>query len=283
MQALIKIVFLFFFSFYMSQDVLIAYNMNFRPQKESDVRINEEFYLNILSSENQSVYGSRSKVQSDSLFALIRESSGERKKELLAMLPKHETKDMVVKRVGNHMLVQYYYFNTDYYALQRKIPMEWKLLQEDGKKILGYNCRKATIDFGGRNWEAWYTLDIPYSDGPYVFSQLPGLILEIKSTDGDYRFQAIGIEKRVEQNIFIPTRPIVVKDEKQLLTLKQNYIKNPTIKARQEDMQMGTGGYAIVNGRKMSISETYNLLDKELWDWMEVHNNPIEKGDIWVK
>lgn len=283
MQAFIKICFLLFFSFYMSQDLLIAYNMNFRPKKESEERSNEEFYLNILSSENKSVYGSRSKIQSDSLFRLIRESSGERKTTLLAMLPKHETKDMIVKHIGDGLMEQYYYFNTDYYVLERNIPMVWKLQHEDGKKVLGYNCKKAIIDFGGRSWEAWYTPDIPYPDGPYVFSQLPGLILEIKSIDGDYCFQAIGIEKRVEQNFIIPKKSILVKNEKQLHVLKQNYINNPTAKERQEDMQMGTMGYAIVNGRKMDMSEAYKLLDKELWDWMKIHNNPIEKGDLWVR
>lgn len=282
-MKILKIIFLLFFSFYVGQDLLITYNMNFRPKKESEERSNEEYYLNILSSEDKSVYGSRSKIQSDSLFSLIRKSSGERKNILIGMLPKHETKDMLVKHLGNGKQVQYHYFNSDYYSLERKTPMEWKLQQEEGKKILGYHCKKATIDFGGRSWEAWYTLEIPYPDGPYVFSQLPGLILEIKSTDEDYHFQAIGIQKRVEHSINIPKNSVAVKDEKQMLLLKENYVKNPSAKARQEDMQMGMGGYATVNGQKMNVSETYRLLDEELWNWMKQNNNPIEKKDIWVR
>ena len=53
---------------------------------------------------------------------------------------------------------------------------DWQLL--DGDSIVcGYPCHKATTIFRGRIWTVWYTLDLPYSDGPWKFCGLPGLVL----------------------------------------------------------------------------------------------------------
>ena len=54
--------------------------------------------------------------------------------------------------------------------------------------------QKASCDFGGRRWEAWFTPEIPYSEGPYKFCGLPGLILNIADTDGHYVFELLSIE-----------------------------------------------------------------------------------------
>ena len=60
--------------------------------------------------------------------------------------------------------------------------------------ILGYQCVKASTNYSGRKWEAWFTMDIPVCDGPWKLQGLPGLILKAKSLDGDFIFEMIGIE-----------------------------------------------------------------------------------------
>lgn len=57
----------------------------------------------------------------------------------------------------------------------------WKLTDEQ-KTILGYNCRKAVFTDSTGTAEAWFTPELPIASGPSVFSQLPGLILEIKES-----------------------------------------------------------------------------------------------------
>lgn len=44
--------------------------------------------------------------------------------------------------------------------------MEWKINEDSIKNILGYDCQLAETDFRGRNWKAWFTIDIPLSYGP---------------------------------------------------------------------------------------------------------------------
>ncbi|MBE6343093.1 MAG: GLPGLI family protein [Lentimicrobiaceae bacterium] len=64
--------------------------------------------------------------------------------------------------------------------------------------IHNYVCQKAICDFGGRTWEAWFTMEIPISDGPYKFCGLPGLILNVTDTQNHYSFNFLSIEKPAE-------------------------------------------------------------------------------------
>jgi GLPGLI family protein len=74
------------------------------------------------------------------------------------------------------------------------ILMSWQL-DKSQKVILGYSCKKATCTFRGRNYEAFYAEKIPISNGPFKFGGLPGLILEISSTDKFIRYEAVQIDK----------------------------------------------------------------------------------------
>lgn len=70
----------------------------------------------------------------------------------------------------------------------------WEL-QEDTTTIQGFLCQKATCDFGGRTWEAWFSSDLPFSSGPYKFRGLPGLIISISDTKGHWKFIINEIER----------------------------------------------------------------------------------------
>lgn len=71
---------------------------------------------------------------------------------------------------------------------------DWQLLEGDSI-VCGYPCHKATTIFRGRIWMVWYTLDLPYSDGPWKFCGLPGLVLYVYDSEDKFRFNCIGIEK----------------------------------------------------------------------------------------
>ena len=53
----------------------------------------------------------------------------------------------------------------------------WTLLP-DTATILTYHCRKATGHFRGRSYTAWFTMEIPVSEGPWKLCGLPGLIIK---------------------------------------------------------------------------------------------------------
>ena len=70
----------------------------------------------------------------------------------------------------------------------------WTLTQ-DTLTLLGYRCTRATTQFKGRQWSAWYAADIPVSEGPWKLCGLPGLILKAEDDEGHYRFTADGLEQ----------------------------------------------------------------------------------------
>lgn len=69
----------------------------------------------------------------------------------------------------------------------------WKVDSEK-TKIGVYAVQKATTDFGGRQWTAWFTMDVPFQDGPYKFHGLPGLIVKIEDSKKEYSWELKGNE-----------------------------------------------------------------------------------------
>lgn len=78
--------------------------------------------------------------------------------------------------------------------LSEDIPEQNWELHYDTLNISGYICQKATCRFRGRDYTAWFTMDIPISNGPWKFGGLPGLILKIYDVDNLYVFECTSIE-----------------------------------------------------------------------------------------
>lgn len=94
--------------------------------------------------------------------------------------------------------------------------LEWMVL-DDTTTHSGYLCQKARCEFGGRVWEAWYTEELPFSDGPYKFCGLPGLILNLADTKNHYSFKFLSIEKIQE------SMPIEWEEDDYVKTTKKKF------------------------------------------------------------
>lgn len=68
----------------------------------------------------------------------------------------------------------------------------WQL-QEGTDTVAGYDCQKATLNFRGRNYTAWFTTEIPISEGPLKLFGLPGLILKVEDSEKLFSFVMIGL------------------------------------------------------------------------------------------
>ena len=66
--------------------------------------------------------------------------------------------------------------------------LNWEITNTK-KDISGYNCTLAKTVFAGRSYNAWFTSEIPVSDGPYKFKGLPGLIVKIEDVSKQYSFE----------------------------------------------------------------------------------------------
>lgn len=69
---------------------------------------------------------------------------------------------------------------------------QW-ILCDERKLILGYDCQRATCQWRGRTFEAYFAADIPVTLGPWTFGGLPGLILRLNDTDNLYTWEAVSL------------------------------------------------------------------------------------------
>ncbi|MDN3595418.1 GLPGLI family protein [Zunongwangia endophytica] len=148
--------------------------------------------------------------------------------------------------------------------------IKWEI-QADAKEIAGYQVQKATSSFAGRDYIAWFTPEIPLTDGPYKFAGLPGLILELQDTEAEYVFKFAGFEELanpLEYEIF-PEKYKEVK-KKELLDLLSTYESDPISYINN---YVGEGGKTV----------RVEIVGDDKKDYLRKHraelakkNNPIE-------
>lgn len=71
--------------------------------------------------------------------------------------------------------------------------INWKI-SGDTSSFSGVHCQKATADFKGRHWTAWFAGELPFQSGPWKLNGLPGLIIEAYDDKKEVQFQFAGIE-----------------------------------------------------------------------------------------
>ena len=93
----------------------------------------------------------------------------------------------------------------------------WKITSNTAT-VAGYVCQRATTSFAGREYEAWFTREIPILEGPYKFYGLPGLIIKVNDTRNHYVFELMRLIK--PRKSFIIDLP-----SKAVATTKQEFRK----------------------------------------------------------
>lgn len=114
---------------------------------------------------------------------------------------------------------------------------DWKLTGEQ-KKILGFNCQKATGSKDESKYVVWFTPEIPVSSGPDGFGQLPGMILEVNVDDGKRHLIAEKVDfKKLEKDAIEAP-----KKGKKVTTEEFDKITEEKMKEMHEEMGKGAGG-----------------------------------------
>lgn len=152
----------------------------------------------------------------------------------------------------------------NYWYIQDIDDLNWEILPET-KEVAGFVAQKAKASFSGRDYTAWFTTEIPISEGPYKFRGLPGLILEISDNNDYYTFKLNGF-KELNDEISIEFEPedyLEVSREK-FLEIKQEYAENPFIKMENSGITMG-----FQPGQKEKLLREHR-------EELKKENNPIE-------
>ncbi len=136
------------------------------------------------------------------------------------------------------------------------LQLDW-ILKDETKEINGYLCKKATVHLRGRDWEVWYTPEIPMYYGPWKFYGLPGLIVAAYESTGEYWFQLTKIHTNPELNF-----PTVVEKEYKQVDLKEYSLL-------EEDVMSGKPLSAL----GVKVDEDYKRNGMEIiYEWEEGAN-----------
>lgn len=155
------------------------------------------------------------------------------KREMSKLIPKSGMRTKVYKNYPDGKMTITDNVLSDYYLYEEEMNIqEWNLHDESVKTILGYECQKATCTFRGREWTAWFALDIPISDGPWKFSGLPGLIMEVYDKGEQQYFCINGLQQVAAEPLYFGTdgKDISIFQKVKrtdLLKLQYNYFRDP--------------------------------------------------------
>lgn len=176
----------------------------------------------------------------------------------------------------------------DYFSYKETPQFNWKI-ENERSKIGDYEGQKASTDYGGRKWTAWFSTDIPFQDGPYKFYGLPGLIIKIEDESKNYSWVLKG-NKKVEQsadNLYSESllkmsgksNNVEVSKEK-FVKRYEEYKKDPFASMREmisqlpKDMKMPDGS---------TIAERMREQEKKLKEYLNANDNSIETSTLQEK
>lgn len=255
-----------FFNHYFGQSYRIDYQMNYKPDSsQSDFKTKN---MVLLLKDNKSKFLSLNQYENDSLFTL-------KNKENKSFVKKSDYEFMTINDYSKRKIYKFTNLLRDVYRTTSDIPsFDWNITNET-KKIGDYTCQKAVLNYSNRTWEAWFTTDIPVLSGPYIFGQLPGLILEIKDSKNHYIFSLTSIIRDESFDIDLISTKFIDVSNNQLTKLKIDYYKDPYKEMKSGQIQVR---WQDENG--VEFKPNYIELSKMEQQNIKKNNNPIELLDV---
>ncbi len=241
-----------------------------RPDSTSQEIKTENAYLDVVASK--SVFYGEKNIQRDSIMTRMR-STGNFDRSQMQNLRSNinyviekdrETQKITFKdRIGR-----------DAYIYEEDRSFNWKILPETTQNGI-YKVQKAETSFGGRTWIAWFTQDVPVMDGPYKFSGLPGLIVKIEDSKGDYSFDL----KESKKIAALPT----LQQRGNIVKLKRSDFEKQTEKFRKDPSSFfytwninpptsNGGGFRMQQMDPQRVKQ----MQQRMLDEIKKNNNPIE-------
>ena len=159
------------------------------------------------------------------------------------------------------------------YVLKDNREIKWKL-ESAFAEILGYKVQKATTTFGGRKWIAYFTRDIPFTDGPYKFRGLPGLIVKVADNNNQHIFELMGVKKTSGNFVYpssVSLKVLPTIDYKILKRKFKEYRDNPVA-----DLMGSIPDQPDRNGNMKTGTELWLEISKREKDRLKKDNNILE-------
>lgn len=262
------------------------YELSYKPRKDS-AKV-EKVMMILDVTKDKSIYRDYTMVAQDSIlkiqFDQMMKSGVYKDFSKMVTMPKFSEK---VYKFYPDMKIQYVErissgFTPVNIGYDDESKMNWNISAEK-VKIGSYNTQKATTEFGGRQWVAWFAADIPLQDGPYKFHGLPGLIVKVEDAEKNYSWELKGNRKvpNFSETTYMETiapggnggKVQVVSREKFEKTFA-DYKKDPF--ASMRPMLKPEMLSQKMPGSDATIGETLKQQEKMVKEFYGANSNPIE-------
>lgn len=173
------------------------YELSFKPKKDS-AKIEKGMMVLDISPE-KSLYRDYLMVSQDSIIqdAVEKIKKSGTWQDISKMVKPPKFAHKIFKNYPISEVIYSERLLRDDISYKDKLNFDWKITNESSK-IGTYEVQKATTDFAGRKWTAWFSTDLPFQDGPYKFYGLPGLIVKIEDEGKNYSWVLQGNKKLTE-------------------------------------------------------------------------------------
>lgn len=191
------------------------------------------------------------------------------------------TGQVVKRKINSFENENFINIKNGYYSFKTTDKINWTISNET-KKTENYTLQKATTQFGGRNWTAWFSKDIPFNEGPFKLRGLPGLIFELSDDKKNFIYNLVksqelpGIfatEDFLESNFGNKAIPI---NEKQKRKLILEFYNDPFAFERNNFSKSNNDLRININGKEIHNVDELNTQTKSMQEVIRKYNNPIE-------
>lgn len=242
------------------QNKTFKYDFEYKPNSLKDSTVLEKTVLDIKEA-SLSIFRTEREKESDSLKALTGFGYG--------MNIRFEDQFYIMKNLSeNEVFKSIQTIFKEFFFIKITEKLDWKILPEKNK-IANFNVQKAKVNYGGRNWIAWFSNEIPIQNGPYIFHGLPGLIVKISDDQNNYNFSLTEINNGGENIYYRNKGSELTWDQFQKLTI--SYYSDPLARIKSMGIPYkkddGFGGMVSVDMRQES-----DRMKKKIRE----NNNPIE-------
>ncbi|KQK27154.1 hypothetical protein AR438_02815 [Chryseobacterium aquaticum] len=252
-----------------------VYQVTMKPDasNKADVKT-ENAYLDI--SAEKSMFYSENRIKRDSVMKANFQSGGARgfNRDQMESL-RSNINYSIEKDKKNQKILYKDRLGRDIYSYEEDRPLDWKILSET-TKIGEYKVQKAETDFGGRKWTAWFTTDLPYQDGPYKFTGLPGLVVKAEDSEGDYSFDLMKNYKISDfpemttfGNIIKVKRSDYVKQQEKFKADPMSFVNSQRGGGISAPMRMGGVG-------NQNPADMRKRMEERVKEELKKNSNPIE-------
>jgi len=249
------------------QNTRFVYQATLSPDSTNVEKKTELAYLD--TDGKKSVFYAENSMKRDSLMERMRATKNFDREQMQNL--RSNLQFTIEKDLTNQSLVYKSRIGRDNYSYPETPVFEWKILPET-VKIGDYQTQKAETKFGGRTWYAWFTQEIPFQDGPYKFSGLPGLIVKVQDAKGDYSFDLMQTKKIADIYQPLNRGQIITLSKSKYTDMEKKMQKDP---ASFVNAQRNTGGRGGGNRPGMDPKEMQER-QKRMEAEIKSRNNPIE-------